>query len=107
MGIGNIPNAVLAGLTHHKDLGIHTEMFSDGILPLVKNGNINNVRKALHQGRIVTVRGSRVALDVTPPAIQNGPPSHPIPEILHKHPRRPRPSSPARASSTTSSTTTP
>lgn len=57
MGIGNIPNAVLAGLTHHKDLGIHTEMFSDGVLPLVRNGNINNVRKAMHQGRIVTVRG--------------------------------------------------
>lgn len=57
MGIGSIPNAVLAGLTHHKDLGIHTEMFSDGVLPLVRNGNINNVRKAMHQGRIVTVRG--------------------------------------------------
>ncbi len=57
MGIGSIPNAVLAGLTNHKDLGIHTEMFSDGILPLVQSGTINNVKKAAQQGRIVTVRG--------------------------------------------------
>jgi acyl-CoA hydrolase len=51
MGIGNIPNAVLAGLSHHKDLGIHTEMFSDGVLPLVRNGNITNSKKAAHQVR--------------------------------------------------------
>lgn len=56
MGIGSIPNAVLQGLTNHKDLGIHTEMFSDGILPLVENGTINNVKKAKHNGHIVTVR---------------------------------------------------
>lgn len=54
MGIGSIPNAVLQGLTNHKDLGIHTEMFSDGILPLVENGTINNVKKTKHNGRIVT-----------------------------------------------------
>ena len=40
MGIGNIPNAVLRNLTNHKRLGIHTEMFSDGILPLVAQGVI-------------------------------------------------------------------
>ena len=38
MGIGSIPNAVLAKLTGHKDLGIHTEMFADGVLPLVESG---------------------------------------------------------------------
>jgi acyl-CoA hydrolase len=42
MGIGSIPNAVLECLTNHKDLGVHTEMFSDGIIPLVESGVINN-----------------------------------------------------------------
>ena len=40
MGIGNIPNASLKCLEHHKNLGIHTEMFSDGIIGLVENGAI-------------------------------------------------------------------
>lgn len=42
MGIGAIPNAVLRELNNHKDLGIHTEMFSDGIIDLVEKGVINN-----------------------------------------------------------------
>ena len=65
MGIGAIPNAVLASLTHHKDLGIHTEMFSDGVLPLVESGVINNRRKKVHPGKIVTgfVLGSRTLYD--------------------------------------------
>jgi len=54
MGIGNIPNAVLAGLSHHKDLGVHTEMFSDGLLPLVENGNVTNALKKAHKGKIIT-----------------------------------------------------
>ncbi|WP_224484889.1 acetyl-CoA hydrolase/transferase family protein [Robertkochia aurantiaca] len=54
MGIGNIPNAVLSNLGNHKDLGIHTEMFSDGILPLVKKGVINGCRKEVKTGKIVT-----------------------------------------------------
>lgn len=53
MGIGNIPNAVLASLDGHKDLGIHTEMFSDGILPLVERGVINNTMKHSHPGKVV------------------------------------------------------
>lgn len=53
MGIGNIPNAVLASLDGHKDLGIHTEMFSDGILPLVERGIINNTMKHSHPGKVV------------------------------------------------------
>ncbi len=54
MGIGNIPNAVLANLTNHKGLGIHTEMFSDGILPLVERGIILGEHKIVKQGKIVT-----------------------------------------------------
>ncbi len=54
MGIGTIPNAVLAKLNHHKNLGIHTEMFSDGVIPLVKSGVINNSQKAVHPGKIIS-----------------------------------------------------
>ncbi|MAP80822.1 MAG: 4-hydroxybutyrate CoA-transferase [Aequorivita sp.] len=54
MGIGNIPNAVLHNLTNHKRLGIHTEMFSDGILPLVKKGIITGEDKEIKTGKIVT-----------------------------------------------------
>ncbi len=54
MGIGAIPNAVLASLTHHKNLGIHTEMFSDGVIPLVESGVINNSLKKIHPGKIVS-----------------------------------------------------
>lgn len=53
-GIGSIPDAVLAGLKNHKDLGVHTEMFSDGIIDLVENGAINNSQKKLHPGKIVS-----------------------------------------------------
>lgn len=53
MGIGSIPDAVLANLTNHKDLGIHSEMFSDGVLELVKRGCITNNQKKMHKGRIV------------------------------------------------------
>tara|TARA_R110002072_G_scaffold59514_3_gene151631 strand:+ start:58939 stop:60216 length:1278 start_codon:yes stop_codon:yes gene_type:complete len=54
MGIGNIPNAVLSNLTNHKRLGIHTEMFSDGILPLVEKGIITGEDKQIKTGKIVT-----------------------------------------------------
>lgn len=54
MGIGAIPDAVLSCLTNHKDLGIHTEMFSDGVIPLVESGVINNKYKKKHRGKIVT-----------------------------------------------------
>ncbi|MBP9663240.1 MAG: hypothetical protein KBD94_01370 [Pyrinomonadaceae bacterium] len=53
MGIGSIPNAVLAALGNHKDLGVHTEMFSDGVIPLVESGVINGRLKAKHPGRMV------------------------------------------------------
>lgn len=54
MGIGAIPNAVLASLTNHKDLGIHTEMFSDGLIDLVESGVVNGRKKAKHPGKIVS-----------------------------------------------------
>lgn len=54
MGIGNIPNAVLNNLGNHKRLGIHTEMFSDGILPLVDSGVITGDEKEVKTGKIVT-----------------------------------------------------
>lgn len=53
MGIGNIPDAVLAALKNHKDLGIHSEMFSGGVIDLVENGCVTNNRKSIHKGRIV------------------------------------------------------
>lgn len=53
MGIGSIPNAVLAALGNHKNLGVHTEMFSDGVIPLVESGVINGHQKIKHPGRMV------------------------------------------------------
>jgi acyl-CoA hydrolase len=52
MGIGSIPNAVLAALENHKDLGIHTEMFSDGIIPLVEKGVITGRFKKNIKGKL-------------------------------------------------------
>ncbi|XP_076651330.1 succinyl-CoA:acetate/propanoyl-CoA:succinate CoA transferase [Halictus rubicundus] len=53
LGIGSIPDAVLAELKNHKDLGIHSEMFSDGVVDLVNKGCVTNNRKTMHRGRIV------------------------------------------------------
>lgn len=52
-GIGNIPDAVLASLGNHKDLGIHSEMFSDGVVDLVEAGCVTNTHKTFHPGKIV------------------------------------------------------
>ncbi|MDT0689267.1 acetyl-CoA hydrolase/transferase C-terminal domain-containing protein [Salegentibacter sp. F188] len=54
MGIGAIPNVVLDNLMNHKRLGIHTELFSDGILPLVEKGIITGEDKKIKTGKIVT-----------------------------------------------------
>jgi len=64
-GIGAIPDAVLAQLGNHKGLGIHTEMFSDGIVPLVEKGVITNEHKKVHPGKIVTsfIAGTRKVYD--------------------------------------------
>lgn len=65
MGIGAIPNAVLKSLTGHKNLGVHTEMFSDGVIELVELGVINGKKKKIHPGKIVSgfVMGSRRTYD--------------------------------------------
>ncbi|WP_241087219.1 GNAT family N-acetyltransferase [Candidatus Vondammii sp. HM_W22] len=54
LGIGKIPNAVLHYLSNHKDLGVHSEMFSDGIIELINSGVINNRRKTFHRGKTIT-----------------------------------------------------
>ncbi len=53
LGIGAIPDAVLKYLYDKKDLGIHTELFSDGVIDLVNAGVLTNARKTLHPGKIV------------------------------------------------------
>lgn len=53
MGIGAIPDAVLKYLFEKKDLGIHTELFSDGVIDLVEAGVLTNARKTLHTGKII------------------------------------------------------
>ena len=67
LGIGKIPDAVLYYLSDYglKDLGIHTEMFSDGVIPLIEKGIINNRCKTIHPGKIVAsfVMGSRKLYD--------------------------------------------
>lgn len=65
MGIGEVPNAVLAALSGHKDLGVHTELFSDGVIPLVESGVINGRCKRVHPGKLVSamVIGSRTLYD--------------------------------------------
>jgi acyl-CoA hydrolase len=65
LGIGNIPDQVLKNLTGHKNLGIHTEMLSDGVIPLINSGVINNSCKKLNIGRSVTgfMAGTRKLYD--------------------------------------------
>lgn len=53
MGIGSIPDAVLKSLGHHKDLGIHTELFSDGVIDMVEMGVITCAQKSFHPGKII------------------------------------------------------
>eukprot|EP01086_Lenisia_limosa_P009000 TRINITY_DN3184_c0_g1_i1.p1 TRINITY_DN3184_c0_g1~~TRINITY_DN3184_c0_g1_i1.p1 ORF type:complete len:459 (+),score=151.86 TRINITY_DN3184_c0_g1_i1:16-1392(+) len=54
MGIGGVPEAVLHKLTGHKNLGIHTEMFSDGVMPLIESGAITNTHKQIEAGHIIS-----------------------------------------------------
>ncbi|KJH44510.1 putative 4-hydroxybutyrate coenzyme A transferase [Dictyocaulus viviparus] len=53
VGIGAVPDAALLALKNHKDLGIHTEMFSDGVLDLINSNVITNSKKAIHPGKLV------------------------------------------------------
>jgi acyl-CoA hydrolase len=65
MGIGAVPDAVLQALRGKQDLGVHTEMFSDGLVDLVESGAVTNRLKHVHRGRIVTsfVFGTRRVYD--------------------------------------------
>ncbi|MHC4393921.1 MAG: acetyl-CoA hydrolase/transferase family protein [Planctomycetota bacterium] len=65
MGIGSLPDAVLEALTGHRHLGVHTEMWSDGLLPLLESGVVDNSRKVVHPGKTVSafVVGSRALYD--------------------------------------------
>lgn len=65
MGIGAIPDAVLARLGDKNDLGVHTEMFSDGLVPLLQSGVVNNRYKKIHKGRTTTsfVNGTQRVFD--------------------------------------------
>lgn len=65
LGIGSIPDQVLRNLANHKDLGIHSEMLSDGVIPLIEKGVINNSNKKLNAGRSVTsfIAGTRRLYD--------------------------------------------
>ena len=65
MGIGAIPNAVLAQLGNHKNLGVHTEMFADGTLDLVEKGVINCSNKVTDRGKLVStfLMGSQKVYD--------------------------------------------
>ena len=53
VGIGAVPNAILYGLKSKKDLGVHTEMFSDGLIDLIEAGVVNNSKKQFHPGKIL------------------------------------------------------
>ena len=77
VGIGTIPNAVLDALKGHKNLGVHSETWSDGILQLIQNGVIDNSKKKVHPGKTVSgfVHGSRALYDFindNPSVIQLG-----------------------------------
>lgn len=65
LGIGSIPDQVLKNLTGHKNLGLHTEMLSDGVIPLIEKGVINNSKKSLNIGTSVTgfMAGTRKLYD--------------------------------------------
>jgi len=65
LGIGGIPNAVLELLHGRRDLGIHSEMFSDGVVRLIESGAVTNARKSIHPGRTIAsfVMGSRRLYD--------------------------------------------
>ena len=80
MGIGTIPDSVLYYLKEKKDLGIHTEMFSDGMMHLVEQGVITNMRKTLHKGKVIAAfcMGSRKLYDFVDnnPLIEFHPVSH-------------------------------
>lgn len=91
-GIGAIPNAVLASLKGHKHLGIHSEMWSDGVLDLVECGALDNSNKKVHQGKIVStfIMGTKRVFDFiddNPAVIQVGSDYINNPQIIARNPK--------------------
>ena len=91
-GIGKIPNAVLEELKNHKDLGIHTEVWTDALLPLIESGVINNSKKIIHPGKMVSsfVIGTRKLYDVihdNPTVVQLDISFANNPEIIGRNPQ--------------------
>jgi acyl-CoA hydrolase len=80
MGIGGIPDSVWSFLEGHRNLGVHTEMFSDRIIPLIESGVINGERKTIHPGKVIAsfVLGTRRLFDFISnnPAIEFHPSEH-------------------------------
>lgn len=92
MGIGAVPDAVLAELKGHRRLGIHSEMWSDGVLPLLKSGAIDNSQKRVHPGKTVSsfIIGSRAVYDFiheNPSVIQLGADYVNNPAIIARNPK--------------------
>ena len=86
MGIGGIPDAVLGFLRDRKDLGIHTEMFSDGVMDLIEAGVINNEQKTIHPHKVIAgfVLGTKRLFDF----IHNNPIFEFHPTAVHQRPVR-------------------
>jgi len=90
LGIGNVPNAVARYLMDHKDIGIHTEMFTEGMVDLIESGVANGCRKTLHPNKHVftTASGTKRMYEFMNdnPAIESYPASHVCsPAVIAKH----------------------
>ncbi|MFA5266533.1 MAG: acetyl-CoA hydrolase/transferase C-terminal domain-containing protein [Methanoregula sp.] len=91
LGIGNVPNAVARYLMDHKDLGIHTEMFTEGMVDLVETGVANGCRKTIHPYKHVftTAAGTKRMYEFMDdnPSIESYPASHVCsPAVIAKNP---------------------
>lgn len=92
VGIGNVPNAVCTYLKDHKDLGIHSEMWSDGVLELLKSGAVTNKYKKIYPGKTVSgfVIGSQELydfIDDNPTVIQLASSFVNDPSVIRKNPK--------------------
>ncbi|HVK72112.1 MAG TPA: acetyl-CoA hydrolase/transferase C-terminal domain-containing protein [Kofleriaceae bacterium] len=92
VGIGAVPDAVLAALAGHRHLGVHTEMWSDGVLALLRCGAVDNSRKVVVPGKTVSafIVGSRAVydyIDDNPTVIQLGVDQVNNPAVIARNPR--------------------
>lgn len=92
MGIGAVPDAVLASLTTHQNLGIHSEMWSDGALELILSGVVNNSKKRVHPGKTVSafINGTKKVFDFisdNPAVVQFGTDYVNAPNTIARNPK--------------------